>query len=163
GPLAVALTYDRMEAPVTDDTVGTNSDGLQTLVYTAVDTEDIQSYNLGLAYDFEVVKLHLAAGQTKDGVFNQQAYGASSSRSYGIYQAARGLKVNSYMVGLSAPVGAGKVMASWHMADPTDAPDGYTGAALEKQNTFSLGYTYNLSKRTNLYAIGSYAKDVNFR
>src|SRR5690606_28600482 len=101
GPLAVALTYDRMEAPV--DAIGT-------------DTEDIQSYNLGLAYDFEVVKLHLAAGQTKDGLFNQQAYGDVSSRSVGIYTAERGLKVNSYMVGLSAPLGAGKVMASWHMA-----------------------------------------------
>ncbi|MFA7669843.1 MAG: porin, partial [Burkholderiaceae bacterium] len=25
-----------------------------------------------------------------------------------------------------------------------------------------LGYTYDLSKRTNLYVFGSYAKDANF-
>ncbi|WP_232467034.1 hypothetical protein, partial [Alcaligenes faecalis] len=28
-----------------------------------------------------------------------------------------GLKVNSYLVGLSAPVGAGTIMGSWTMAD----------------------------------------------
>src|SRR5690606_19857630 len=98
-------------------------------------------------------------------LFNQQGYGTGSSsnqRSVGVYTAARGLKVNSYMVGLSAPLGAGKVMASWTMADPTDVPTSWAAGRDEKQNTFSLGYTYNLSKRTNVYAIGSYAKDVNF-
>ena len=148
GPLAVALTYDRMEAPVGAVTAG------------GLDTEDIQSYNLGVAYDFEVVKLHLAAGQTKDGLFQTQSIAGVSVLPG--YTAAPGLKVNSYMVGVSAPLGAGKVMASWHMADPTDEPDGYVGPDWEKQNTYSIGYTYDLSKRTNVYAIGSYAKDANF-
>ena len=29
-------------------------------------------------------------------------------------------------------------------------------------NVYSLGYTYDLSKRTNLYAYGSYAKNYAF-
>lgn len=29
-------------------------------------------------------------------------------------------------------------------------------------NVFNLGYTYDLSKRTNLYAYGSYAKNYAF-
>src|SRR5690606_6337713 len=84
GPLAVALTYDRMEAPVGAAYTSTfsSSSGSTTVTPIGVtDTEDIQSYNIGLAYDFEVVKLHLAAGQTKDGLFNQQAYGDVSTRS----------------------------------------------------------------------------------
>jgi len=159
GPLAVALTYDRMEAPLI--TRGASAfPGLVAGPITGVDTEDIQSYNLGVAYDFEVVKLHLAAGQTKDGLFQTQAIAGESVA--GAYTALPGLKVNSYMVGVSAPLGAGKLMASWHMADPTDEPDAYVGDSLEKQNTYSIGYTYDLSKRTNVYAIGSYSKDVNF-
>ena len=30
---------------------------------------------------------------------------------------------------------------------------------LKKMHVFSLGYTYDLSKRTNLYAYGSYSKN----
>src|SRR5690606_26704715 len=75
GPLAVALTYDRMEAP-TDIVAGPYAvdpdTGVIERTITGTDTEDIRSYNLGLAYDFEVVKLHLAAGQTKDGLFQTQ-------------------------------------------------------------------------------------------
>src|SRR5690606_457394 len=130
GPLAVALTYDRMEAPVG---IGLDADGD---VITIVDTEDIQSYVLGLAYDFEVVKLHLAVGQTKDGLLSTQSLAGESVA--GAYTAAPGLKVNSYMVGVSAPLGAGKLMASWHMADPTDAPDGFADSDFEKQNTYSI-------------------------
>ena len=162
GPLAVALTYDRMEAPIIDyaGPAALLPDGTIDRDVAGVDTEDIQSYNLGLAYDFEVVKLHLAAGQTKDGIFAGQTI---AGRSGSTYSAVEGLKVNSYMVGLSAPLGAGKVMASWTMADPTDVPDAWEAAGRdEKQNTYSIGYTYNLSKRTNVYAIGSYAQNVNF-
>src|SRR5690606_41752059 len=117
-------------------------------------------YNLGLPHDFEVVQLHLAAGQTKDGLFQTQSIAGETA--LGAFTAARGLKVNSYMLGVSAPLGAGKLMASWTMADPTDTPTSWAADRDEKQNTYSIGYTYNLSKRTNVYAIGSYAKDVNF-
>ena len=69
---------------------------------------------------------------------------------------AEGMDANLYTLGVSAPLGAGKVMASWAMADFDDR-DGFDA---EKQNIYSIGYTYNLSKRTNVYAIGSYAKNL---
>jgi len=72
-----------------------------------------------------------------------------------------GLKINSYMAGLSAPIGNGKILASWQMADPRSNPDALVGD-LEKTQIYSLGYTYGLSKRTNVYAIGSYAKNAYF-
>jgi len=50
------------------------------------------------------------------------------------------------------------------MADPKNAGtrSGWANRELKKQQVYSLGYTYNLSKRTNLYALGSYAKHVSF-
>src|SRR3546814_7165633 len=57
-------------------------------------------------------------------------------------------------------LGAGKVMASWAMADFDDVDTFYGPDGAEKQQIYSLGYTYALSKRTNVYAVGSYAKNV---
>ncbi|WP_397474430.1 porin, partial [Pusillimonas sp.] len=74
-------------------------------------------------------------------------------------------KVSSYTLGLSAPIGVnGKLLASWVMADPKNAGTraGWVNSELEKQQTYSLGYTYKLSKRTNVYALGSYARHVHF-
>lgn len=34
--------------------------------------------------------------------------------------------------------------------------------AIGTQNAFSIGYTYGLSKRTNLYAVGTYMKNVAY-
>src|SRR5690606_28592108 len=67
-----------------------------------------------------------------------------------------GLDANLYTVGLSTKLGAGSLMFAWNMADFDDVD----GVSFDKQNVYSLGYTYNLSKRTNVYAIGSYAKDL---
>src|SRR3546814_14996806 len=49
-------------------------------------------------------------------------------------------------------LGAGKVMASWAMADFDDVDTFYGPDGAEKQQIYSLGYTYALSKRTNVYA-----------
>jgi len=140
GPLAVALTYDQAKNRADDVT--------------------IRQWNIGAAYDFEVVKASLAYGQTRNGLFST---GIADDLGVNPLPAADldGLKVNSYMVGLSAPLGNGSLLASWQMADPRSNPDAFAGD-LEKTQIYSLGYTYGLSKRTNLYAIGSYAKNAYF-
>lgn len=143
GPIAAALTYDQSKVKATDVT--------------------ISQWNIGGAYDFEVVKAHLAFGQTRNGLFSTGISGDVGSNlnlAPGLGNL-DGLKVNSYMAGLSAPIGNGKVLASWQMADPRSNPDAFAGD-LEKTQIYSLGYTYNLSKRTNVYAIGSYAKNAFF-
>ena len=150
GPIAAALSYDQVKS------------GLTAAQFAAGDSNvTIKSWNLGGTYDFEIVKLHLAGGQTRNGLFQAQGYGNLGNADTA-FVGADGLKVNSYLVGLSAPLGAGTLMGSWTMADPTSEPDNTVGQEYEKQNTFSLGYTYGLSKRTNVYAIGSYVKHVNF-
>ncbi|QAA92751.1 porin [Pollutimonas thiosulfatoxidans] len=154
GPIAVALTYDAFKArgsdvaPVTDDTT-------------------VKAWALAGSYDFEIVKLHAGFGQTRDGFFQLQGYGSGASSSFsnatGAFGAAKGLKFNSYSAGVSAPLGNGTLMAGWMMADPRSNPDSFgAGEDMDKQQTYSLGYTYGISKRTSLYAIGSYAKHVQF-
>ncbi|MBY6344519.1 porin [Providencia rettgeri] len=154
GPIGVALTYDQFKTP--------ESQG---------DSVSVKSWNIGGSYDFEVVKAHLAFGQTRNGLFATQDYAGSTGllKDAGIDNSMiglDGLKINSYLVGLSAPVGAGSLMASWTMADARSAPNALANSTLswemKKQHTYSLGYSHPLSKRTNVYAIGSYAKNVYF-
>jgi predicted porin len=156
GPIGAALTYDQVKS-------GERRSATTGALLSENTT--IKSFNLGLSYDFEVAKLHLAAGQTRDGLLQTQQYGGGDTafNALSVYTGYDGLKVNSYLVGVSAPIGNGNVLASWHMADPTSAPDAApVGEEWDKQNTFSVGYTYGISKRTNVYAIGSYTKHVHF-
>ncbi|MGO3130883.1 MAG: porin [Alcaligenes sp.] len=154
GPIGVALTYDQ----VRDRGLRLNSNGS----YSQGDDTTIKSWNIGGSYDFEVVKAYLAFGQTRNGLFEGQTFGDLNNQAL----LGKGLKVNSYLVGLSAPVGAGTIMGSWTMADPSSAPDSFANSTgpweMKKQHTFNLGYSHPLSKRTNVYAIGSYAKNVYF-
>jgi predicted porin len=55
----------------------------------------------------------------------------------------------TWSLGASAPVGAGKILAAWAQ---TKADNVVPGTSVTR-NTASLGYDYNLSKRTDLYAI----------
>ncbi|MDM9559718.1 porin [Bordetella petrii] len=147
GPLNVALSYDQLNA---------SNNQLQD----EVDATP-RSYGIGASYDFEVVKLALAYARTTDGWFGGQGINGIDDDSVLTSNVfADGFKSNSYMVGLTAPIGgASKLFGSWQMVDPSN--DKLTGGE-EKMNVFSLGYTYDLSKRTNLYAYGSYAKNYAF-
>ncbi|WJJ93068.1 porin [Neopusillimonas aromaticivorans] len=151
GPLEAALTYDSIKQPDT-----------------ARSPVRASAWALALSYDFEVVKVHAAGGQTRNGWFaaNSSLNGADAINGVGPRLSSNSfnddLKVNSYTLGLSAPIGANsKIMASWMMADPSSS--GVNNWGDDKQNVYSLGYTYNLSKRTNLYALASYANGVNFQ
>ncbi|MFY2843031.1 porin, partial [Achromobacter ruhlandii] len=149
GPLNLALTYDQLNMA---NQLGTD--------------EKPKQWIIGGSYDFEVVKLALAYGQTRDGWFTGQSLNNFSSaanpsgKSFSSNVVAKDFKSNSYLVGLSAPVGgAGSIMASWQRADANNTSLTGDDATM---NIYSLGYTYNLSKRTNLYALGSYATNFAF-
>lgn len=160
GPIGLALTYDQIRQR--GYTAAITPGGAPALRYTEGSDTTVKSWNIGGSYDFEVVKAYLAFGQTRNGLFEGQAFGDQKTPA----TLGKGLKVNSYLVGLSAPVGAGTLMGSWTMADPRSAPDYYADSTssweMKKQHTFSLGYSHPISKRTNVYAIGSYAKNVYF-
>jgi predicted porin len=148
GPLNVALTYDRLNP--NDGAAGGKSDAHP------------QEYILGATYDFEVVKLAAAFGQTFDGWFTGQNMGTTPAgvNKFGNFTLADGFKANSYMLGFTVPLGASKVFSSWQHADPKNSD--LTGGD-ENMNVYSVGYTYDLSKRTALYAYASYADNFAFQ
>ena len=150
GPLEAALTYDSLK----DNDI---NGGVRA-----------SAWALALSYDFEVVKLHAAGGQTRNGWFSANSNLNNSGALGGVGPRIAtnsfndNLKVNSYTLGLSAPIGtSSKIMASWMMADPSNG--GVNNWGNDKQNVYSVGYTYSLSKRTNVYALASYANGVNFQ
>lgn len=147
GPLNVAFSYDQLNAS-------------NKLAQGQVDATP-RMYALGASYDFEVVKLALAYGRTTDGWFaGQGVAGPAGNINFGGNAFADGFKANSYLLGLSAPIGgASKLFGSWQRVDPSNNKLTGDDATM---NVFSLGYTYDLSKRTNLYAYGSYAKNYAF-
>ena len=146
GPLQIAATYDQV-MPATN--VGPNTNSTP------------KAWVLGAAYDFRVVKASLAYGQTRSGAISgtlpSAVSGINSNWAQGgvLYQ--DGYGANSYLLGLSAPVGgAGKVMASVQLATPTGAADVVANGT---QSVYSLGYEYSFSKRTTAYAYASYANN----
>lgn len=143
GPLNVAFSFDQLNDEHSNH-----------------ESAKPRMYGLGASYDFEVVKLALAYARTTDGWFAGPAVNGNNLLGGQSFAFADGFRANSYMVGLTAPIGgASKIFGSWQMVDPNN--DKLTGGD-ETMNVFSLGYTYDLSKRTNLYAYGSYAKDYAF-
>lgn len=144
GPLNVAATYDRLN-PV-DSKSGVT----------------VQEYILGASYDFEVLKVHGAWGQTYDGWFSSVGMGTSPDdyNSLGGLVSKDGARVNSLMLGVTVPFGATKVFGAWQRADPKNNKLTGDDATF---NIFALGMTYDLSKRTALYAYGAYGDNFAFQ
>lgn len=97
-------------------------------------------YALGASYDFEIFKLHAGYSHATNGVpaalFFQD-----------------GAALNSYQLGVTVPVGgATSVLASWQLVDSKVAD-------VETAQVYSLGVKYDLSKRTSVFAYGSYGKN----
>lgn len=127
GPFAAAITGQSVKAePLTS--------GKQT------------AWQLAASYDFQVVKLFGQYGQTDTDLGTALSVGTSLA----------GSKGKLAQVGLSAPVGAGKVLAAY----------GYTKLDKDESTTLqdsnrkiaTLGYDYFLSKRTDVYAMYMYDK-----
>lgn len=95
---------------------------------------------LGATYDFGAAKLHGAYSRSK----GESASGATN------------LDRDDALIGVSVPVGAGTVLASYALRRDDIAG---AGGASRDANQIALGYLHNLSKRTNLYAM--YARTRN--
>ena len=106
-------------------------------------TSESLTGSLGASYDFGVAKLTAMGTQTK---YKDSPVFAGGSA-----------KFNSYLIGLSAPVGGvGEVKAQYAFYDQK----GYnTTNSSAKAHQFSLGYVHNLSKRTALYGNVAYLKN----
>ena len=72
------------------------------------------------------------------------------------------IAVNSYMFGVTVPVShVSSVFGLLQAAQPTASMRDNSRFAVATQSMVSLGYTYSLSKRTNLYAFAGYAKNFS--
>jgi len=125
---------------------------------------NLTNWTLGGTYDFKVVKAHAAYGQNIGGIAEgtstlNSVQSGGDTNSAGGFLFKQGVRTSSWMLGLSAPVGAaGRVFLSWQQMM---AGGSYkTLANTDTQNVGSIGYTYSLSKRTNLYAYYSYMSNI---
>ena len=149
GPVNAFVTYDQLNA----------SNKLSPAETSATP----RSYVIGGSYDFEVFKLALAYNRVTDGWFagklpNGGSVGAFTGTPS--YAFSKGFRSNSYFIGLSAPLGGGSsLFASWQRADANNKK--LTGGD-SASNTYSLGYNYSLSKRTDVYAIASHTSNWAF-
>lgn len=148
GPFYAAVSYDKIYG---DEIKGQNA--------------SISSWNLAGSYDFKVVKLMAGYGQTRDGVILGQGGGgtgatlAGSSIGTGENIFAPSVGTNSYIVGLTVPVNpVSRVLLSWTMLTPnTNMKDAYNA---QNQTAYNLAYTYDFTKRTNMYAFVGMMQNV---
>ncbi|HEY2929340.1 porin [Piscinibacter sp.] len=84
--------------------------------------------SLAANYDFGAVKLYAGYGSGQD---------------------ALKFKRKNVIVGFSAPVGPGAIIASYDVQNQDDV----TGTSVRVEQLLSVGYKYNLSKRTNIFAV----------
>jgi predicted porin len=150
GPVYAALTYDKAYA-----SEATPQNG-----------QSVNNWSIGGSYDLQVAKIAVGYGQTRDGFWagsGAGATGASLATAPGgntnALVFAPGVGYNSYIVGATVPVNAvSRVLVSWTMIAPnTNMKDAYNA---QNQNSYNIGYTYDFTKRTNLYAYAG--QSVNY-
>ncbi len=120
----------------------------------------------GLNYG-RVTNVYGVVGGPNDGALKLwQAYGAYDfgvAKISGIYESATqdyftGKNI-SWMLGATVPVGPGAILVSYENAKNTLVANGGTGTGAGTAKQYAIGYTYSLSKQTNLYT--SYAHISN--
>ena len=130
GPISVGFGYDRQ------NNVAPTAAAALFITKTA---QDLSTWQLGGSYNFGVAK---AAALYKETEY-KDIPGSDAPTA----------KLKTFGLGVTAPVGAGEVRASYNHHRLTGL-----GETL-KADQFSLGYVHNLSKRTALYGTYAYIKN----
>lgn len=86
---------------------------------------DTTNWQLGASYDFEVVRIHAGAGRISDA---NKGPAKNVDKDY------------AWTAGVRVPIGPGALLASWQQTTNS------------KIKVYAVGYEYDLSKRTDLYA-----------
>ena len=134
GPVDVAVAYGQLDgASVTTDTINVTTDR----------TTKNKILSAGATYDLGMLKLFGQYSQSR----------LESSALLGALAVPK-TKVQGYLLGVSVPVGAGLIRASYAHVKYDDNVQATLFNTVEdrKANKFALGYQHNLSKRTALYA-----------
>ena len=134
------------------------------------DLDDGLSVTLGGSYDFEVAKVFLS-GQYFDNMIgndksqpNSDPVDAGKSDSFysfsSYFDNQNPIEGYALQAGVSAPVAGGTAMFAVSYTDAEEANSEANQAKIEfKRIGTSVGYTYSLSKRTNLYGVAAYYRD----
>lgn len=150
GPVALTADFDQLSKVPDAGGSGTGS---------------IKSWLVGGSYNFGIVKLALAYGQDRGGRISAVSSNVNALGNVVPVPNARhfdGFKAHNFEVGLSAPIAGGTLMAAWMMSDSNLDAVTAGGNGVGSQQSYSLGYAYDLSKRTNLYAVGTYMKNPSY-
>lgn len=135
GPLALTAAYHRVEVnnPF-DGTAGASV--VKAIPGTGVAASEQKLWMVGGAYDFKLAKLYATYDQSRHDV---------------------SLQDKTVSLGLSAPLGSGAILAGVAQTRRTSA-----AFADRKRSTASVGYDYDLSRRTDLYVFVMHDKVSGF-
>ena len=147
GPFYVAITYDVIEP--TD----AGLPGSATTPRVAAGANDMKLLQIGGTFDLKFVKLHGAYAKEDDVLFDT-GFGLRPDT---------GADSDSWMGGVSVPLLGGTLLGSYQKRDGDSVtvclsavvtgpcPVGATAVRQAERDVWALGYTYPLSRRTNLY------------
>jgi GBP family porin len=151
GPLLLAVAYDQLWGP---DNIPNGPPKPNPTAWLA-----------GGAYDFRVIKISFAYGQSRNGTWNGQPPGAGTTPTSPLSDGSlgsgalflAGAAASSMMLGMTVPVGEASILASvQRLQQQGDAvPSTLTGP----QMVYSAAYLYSFSRRTNLYTYASYGNN----
>lgn len=135
GPFYATLTYDRL-LPRHDHLPGQRA---------------AQAWQLGASYDFSAFQLAAGWSSQSNGFVGLNGGG---QKGMGPLEFVQGGRVKAWFVGASLPVGPGEFMAQWSVAKPNWTWQDSAQRAKTVQ-IYSLGYVYELSPRTSVYAFAA--------
>ncbi|OZI26646.1 porin [Bordetella genomosp. 9] len=141
GPLLAVATWDQMRLGATD-AGGARPRALQ----------------LGVSYDFDVVKIAVAWTRQQDGFVGLDGADPDGlGVDIGPAAFVQGGRVDAWFLGATVPMGPGSLVAQWSPAKPSWSWD--DGRHARTAQLATLGYIYPLSKRTSLYSFVGYARN----
>jgi len=149
GPFYGAITYD------TIDPLGAGAAGTAAAPAIPPNADDMKLLQIGGSFDLKFVKLHAAYG-TEDNVWFTAAGTSFNPASD------PGADADSWMFGVTVPLLGGSLLASYQdrsgdsvtVCPGTSTGGGCSAAFLNRERdvtVWALGYSYPLSRRTNLY------------
>lgn len=125
----------------------------------ATDTDTAKNTLLAGTWDFQIAKLHLGYASNKGIDSSPYSWNASNAAGttnpFGFTGSSVGsTKSNDFMLGVSVPFENHTFLASYIRKDDRNT-------ANNDANQFGLGYTYAISKRTNVYAAWARTSNKN--
>lgn len=145
GPLTLALGYDRLKANNWE--------------------KPVHSWIAAGSYDFDVLTLAVAVGQDING--RQSGLGSfATSPDFKYWNSGytKNFKTTGFTINATVPVNAASsAIVGWSTSRASSSFNNTYNLAKRQQNIYSTGYSYNLSKRTSLYALGAYVTGFSYQ